>query len=286
MSLLEFYAKLKVKAFGRVRGKASFNECMLRRRRVHYAVRDRFGHNQPPIHDIETKLGQKKLAEVAGIKYPKLLQGPFDSTKKFDLAHMPENFVIKPNSGAGGKGVLLLKKQGDVVLDIKSGKSYDACQGITDDLVSVGRSKGHEVFAEEMIFDDGIPCDYKLYCFYGKVGIIAQIVQGSPQKFKYYSANGSCLGRINNSRIIDKSLKPPVMLSQMIDYGERVSSLVKTPFLRVDLYEASGQVYFGEVALRPGGSQLFCKRIDEQLGNMWEDAEMRLMEECLEHYIP
>ena len=69
---------------------------------------------------METKLEQKRLVEQLDIRTPRLLQGPFASCAQFDLAKLPKRFVIKPNWGAEGVGVLILETNEGKVVDLKN----------------------------------------------------------------------------------------------------------------------------------------------------------------------
>jgi len=268
-------------------GYPRFSQLLHARRRIHYKVRGAIGSNKPPIFELETKLGAKQLAEAAGVRYPKVLQGPFNSCREFDTQKLPGRFVVKPNWGAGGHGVVIVERRGQKLYDLKTSCELRFKDGqIADELVLVGRGSDGLVFAEEMVFYDGIPCDFKLYCFYGQVGLIAQIVQGERKRFKFYNAAGKNMGNIRSDVVIDQSLTPPNCLVEIIDAGKRISKLIQTPFIRVDLFEDNDDVVFGELALRPGGKQMFNKRIDLMLGDMWEAATAELVKEHGGVHIP
>ncbi len=283
-------AVLKLHRMGlRVHGGPSFHICLARRRRIHYQRRAAAAGFKSPVFNFETKLGQKKLARNAGVRFAEILQGPFDSVREFSIDDLPEQFVIKPNWGAGAYGVLLLRKNGNDLIDVRTGGRFGNPGDLSDELFSGNRSAGHKLIAEELIFDHGLPCDFKLYCFYGVVGMIAQISRKREggKSFKFYSPSGDNLGKVRRDLKveIDEELPPPKDVESLRDAAEKISRTVRTPFLRVDLYEDKNGVCFGEIALRPGGDQLYVAELDRRLGEMWEDAEGRLMVDGCGDYI-
>ena len=49
----------------------------------------------------------------------------------------------------------------------------------------------------------------------------------------------------------DFSLPQPPNMDQMFSIAEKLSKAVNAPFLRVDLYNVNGKIYFGELTLYP-----------------------------------
>ena len=67
-----------------------------------------------------------------------------------------------------------------------------------------------------------------------------------------------------------KGIEKPKKLEEMIDISKKLSKDI--PFVRVDLYEVNGQVYFGELTFYPsGGFEGFKpEEYDKILGDMLE----------------
>jgi hypothetical protein len=266
----------------------SFVVKMAERRRIYELLQKNTSVDRGPIYEIETKLGQKEIARSADIAFAPVLQGPHRSFCNFDFDDMPEHFCIKPNWGHSGEGVLLLKKLGGGILeDIKTGTVYRVGSEIVDTKVLSGRSQGHAMFAEAMIFDENgrLPCDFKIYVFYGVAALVMQIQRHQGREvYKYYDVSGRSLGRIIR-RDINEGLAAPKNLPALLDAAARVSRRIRTPFVRVDLYEIGGEPVFGEITLTPGGSQRFKSPWDRELGMHWEDACSRLIADVGDAYI-
>jgi hypothetical protein len=247
-----------------------------------------------PIYPMETKIGQKEIAKKAGIKFAAIIQGPFDSVSQFDLDSLPHRFVIKPIVGSGANGVFLLEKKNDGLIDALSGRTYPA--NLTS-LLDAGLSKfeGCPLIAEELIDFAGRPSmNWKAFCFFGEVAFFRE---GDPSQsdkpYKLISPDGNDLGPIDNLGFrYDSKLPLPNDLSSLVAAAQKVSMFIMTPFVRVDLYESDDGVSLGEITLRPSSLwkkkhlQRFTPEWDRRLGQMWEDAQARLIEKVGESYIP
>ena len=115
--------------------------------------------------------------------------------------------------------------------------------------------------------------DYKLFCFNGKVEtiLVCSNRNGSFKNTDFYNKNWELMpftreNHCNNQNGIDK----PKNLEEMIIIAEKLSN--KIPFIRVDLYEINGKIYFGELTFFPsaGFEGFKPKEYDEILGNWLE----------------
>lgn len=132
--------------------------------------------------------------------------------------------------------------------------------------------------AEKLLKDrkGGLPFDYKFHCLNGKVEVVqVDLDRFSNHKRNLYSKNWSLLPYTwsqwkNNKPLWSNGykLKKPDNLSDMILLAEKLSR----PFVyvRIDLYNVDGSIYFGEITFHHGGG---CERIypeiwDSKLGAM------------------
>jgi hypothetical protein len=272
----------------------SFYAKLAERKRLGERVRLQRNQSGGPLYDIETKLGQKRVAERAGVACPKILQGPFDSLSEFSLDALPERFVIKPIVGSGSHGVFLLERRGDTLYDHLTKKSFSS--DLTN-LYDAGlkRFEGCPLIAEDLVEIDGAPSvNWKVFAFFGEIGLIRQVDLNNPRKcYKMWSADGRDIGKVDyHSFDYAPDLLPPRDFDAVVNAAKNVSLNILTPFVRVDLYESARGVSLGEVTLRPGSLwkhkylQTFIPEWDRKLGEMWEDAQARLIEEVGEAYLP
>ena len=110
------------------------------------------------------------------------------------------------------------------------------------------REKIVSSFYEEYMEDDGntnLPV-YKIFCFEGKPTVI-QVIQNDKTKeesIDYFNTNWELLDLRQNFPNSINHLSRPSKLDEMIAIAEKLSK--GHHFLRIDLYEINGSVFFSE----------------------------------------
>jgi hypothetical protein len=188
---------------------------------------------------------------------------------------LPDKFVIKANHGSAYVIVVkdkskLDKKNIEQELKKWMAQNYgqDTALGIAWGYKNIKPSILIESYIEE---NGNVPVDYKFYCFSGRVEFLtihydrfeAHKTRSfdrnfEPHEFRYDfdSWNGEC--------------HRPENFETMIYVAETLSQ--EFDFMRVDLYNAGGNIYFGELTPYPGGiaTKFLPARQDIILGRKWE----------------
>lgn len=113
-----------------------------------------------------------------------------------------------------------------------------------------------------------IPQDYKLYCFHGKV----KFIEVHADRFTHHTVDFfDPQWQPMDCSTLDHSNKPilrPDTLPQMLQVAEILAE--DFLFVRVDLYEVQGKIYFGELTFYPGSGFLKYqpKKWDTLFGEM------------------
>jgi len=241
------------------------------------------------IHDVIFSLDKKSVAypfvSNSGIKTPKI----FIKDTKLENISLNNNwgsFVLKPEQSHSSLGVSLIYfdeinnkhinvlNNEDISLDEVL---ISAHKEMTDNKIS-----DKWMLEELLLSDDGkinAIDDWKFYTFYGEIGLIMQkhkCLNGDIQ-YKFYDKDlnivkntGKYIGKINND------LPIALHIDSMIKDAKLLSSLIPREFMRVDLFSTNKGVVFGEFTPFPGGFSMFWKSWNEQLGQLWLDAEARL----------
>lgn len=218
-----------------------------------------------------------------GVDIPRTL-GTWDRVEDIEWDQLPDLVVLKGTRGAGSRGVYPLQRVGDKWLILTHQAPVT-----TDDIIAEIRGFAADAlvagpyYAEEFLGtpDGEIPVDIKVYAFYGKAPIVLlrQVQTHGDRKaatFRVVDRDGNDVVKRYHDRPTDTSIPLPRNLAQAIETAEHVSTIVRAPFTRVDLYEHDGRVVFGEVTPRPGGNQWLGAEMDRLLGEHWEEAEIRL----------
>ena len=243
-----------------------------------------------PVFAVNAKDDAYDWARALGVRVPERL-GVYGGVTEVPWDALPDRLVLKPCNGTDSRGVYLLSRRGDHWLELRSGRRLTSDEVMREyaDLVAAA-SVSVDLLAEELVtdprFPDLPPVDYKVYCFYGTVGIIKvkghHAVRGTEQKaWRQFDARWRDIGNPFHHYVMDRSIPPPVHADELLAMASLISAAIPRPFVRVDLYDGEDGPVFGEITPMPGDKTIVSPRIDRMLGEMWDDAEVRLQAELV-----
>lgn len=205
-------------------------------------------------------------------------------------------FVLKPMKGSGNQGVFCVERRGDSFYDSARKQTF-SWDELRDRYLEerriflksrkrgqVKRPFSERVFAEEWLQDGvrgDIPLDYRMYCFFGRCGLIQQRdcnlgMMGSNRRSRFYNRLWEDIGEVRGPAGMDPTLPPPSGGDAAVRIAETISSYIPLPFIRVDIYITPQGVRFGEFTPFPGSSAKYDPPTDATLGRMYLDAVRRL----------
>jgi hypothetical protein len=237
-------------------------------------------HGSLPEMILDDKKTAYQFAEMLNIPTPEL------SEENYSYDEIPEatGVAIKPVDGAGARGVYLVYGNDDII-DIKQSKKianwHVLRKDMERDLIS-GRVSRDEWFTEELIFEDKqekIPArDIKFYCFYGKVGLILEIIRYPELEYCWWTATGK---RIATGKYEASLFKGKGVTEEEIQGVERISREIPAPFIRIDFLRSDTGLIFGEFTPKPGNYDEFNRETDQWLGDYFLEAQGRLTNDLL-----
>jgi hypothetical protein len=189
------------------------------------------------------------LRTAPGLSFPALYWWS-DRVDNFPFAELPEAFVLKANHGSGWN-ILVERKSHVRREDLVAA----ARKWLRSDFTLVGREWAYRnihraVYAEELLSGRAIPPpDYKLFVFSGKVRVI-QVDEGRFARHTQvlYDEDWNPIeGTVAAAQ--GRATSPPATLPAMIACAEAIS--LGVDFVRVDLYDIDGRIYFGELTSSP-----------------------------------
>ena len=240
-------------------------------------------YRNPEMLRCTDKYEVRKYIEEKGFgEYLIPLIGVYNNADEIDYARLPNTFVAKTTDGGGGNQVLICKN--------KQTLSEEIFKGQLNEWMSVRKMKKH--IGREWAYENGYPrriiieellestdlCDYKFFCFGGKVSYIYGISDrnvGQSAQFGVYDRNFKKLEVIrNDERPQIEPLEKPINFETMKSIAEELSK--EFPHVRVDLYNISGKIYFGELTFYDGsGYMTFTPdSFDEELGRDFDIAKL------------
>lgn len=181
--------------------------------------------------------------------------GIWDSFDEIDIDKLPQQFVLKCTHDSGS--VVICRDRHE--FDIKSAREKLSA-ALTQNYYWYDREwcyKGIKpaIIAEPYLTDEsGYELkDYKFQCFNGKVGLI-QVDFGRFTKHRrnLYDRDWNFIdAEILYPNDTDHEITRPANLEEMITIAEKLSK--PFPYVRIDLYDISNQIYFGEFTFYHGG---------------------------------
>lgn len=184
----------------------------------------------------------------------------------------PLPFVIKTSHASGGN------------VFVRSSPDWDEIENRLEQLLAHrhGEVTGELFYLKvpprvlvEPIIGNGLdaPVDYRFHVAGGKVRFILLDQNPVDHRRVFYSPTWERLA-IRDGRPIGTDADKPQRLEQMVGIAETLGK--DFGFVRVDLYEVDGQVYFGELTFTPSAGYMPFEppEIDAQLGAAWETSNL------------
>ncbi|MCF0177858.1 MAG: glycosyl transferase [Bacteroidales bacterium] len=216
------------------------------------------------------------VADKIGDEYIIPTLGVWDKPEDIDYDSLPDKFVLKTTHGGGGTGVLLCR-------DKATFNKEEACRKLNKSLQSdiyvnlrewPYKDVPKRIIAEQFIENEsgkGLT-DYKFFCFNGRTDCVMACYErvSGHTKFYFFDKDWQLL-RLNvrgKNAPQGFSMPKPENYDKMIDLANTVSKDI--PFLRLDLYNVNGRIYFGEMTFFPqsGFDRNLLSETEDRFGSL------------------
>lgn len=207
---------------------------------------------------------RKYIAETIGEEYLiPLVGGPWKTAEAIDFEALPEQFVLKCNHDSGG--IVVCRDKDTLDREISRDKID---RHLKENYYLSSREWPYKnvepcVFAEKFMADerqkDGL-IDYKFFCFNGQAKFL-YVSQGledhSTAHISFYDLDGGEMPfKRTDFAAFEKLPYKPAGLAKMTELANTLAQMVGCPFLRCDLYEINGRIYFSELTFTPCSGML------------------------------
>lgn len=225
---------------------------------------------------VDKFLVRDHIRERLGEEYLIPLIGVWDSPDEIDFDRLPNEFVLKCNHNSG-LGMYICRDKSQ--MDVKKVKN-ELHRGLAQDYYLLGREWPYKnvpprIICEKYMVDKPGASDftdYKFFCFNGYVDYVMLCLERSSgdTKFYFFDQNWE-LKRLNirgKNAPEGFTVPKPQCMDEMFEIASKLS--IGLPFVRVDLYQSDGQVYFGEMTFFPdsGFDKNLLPEADIHFGNM------------------
>lgn len=209
------------------------------------------------------------------------LYGVYDNADEIDFNELPDRVFLKTNHGCGMNAIFDRTMPFDVESFRRKFNSALKHNYFLQSREWNYKNIEPKIIVEEELVDkdSGSLVDYRFMCFDGKVRLVIVDIDTAKEdgshnpwpKRNVYDADFNLLEIHFGRKSFDPLLiKKPQNFEKMINYAEVLSE--PFPHCRVDLYNISGRIYFGEITFYHGGAtqNITPEEWQERLGS-WID---------------
>jgi len=195
----------------------------------------------------------RRYVEEKGLKETLTkLYGKYDNANEIDFENLPDEYVLKTNHGCG---CTIIKTKETEINRIDTLRKLN--KSLKENYAKETLEYHYEkikpcILCEEYLKENNkiSPTDYKIYCFNGKAKYILVCAdRESKVKKVYYNLDWTRLHCTKTEQ--EGKFEKPKNYEKMISIAEKLSEDFK--FVRVDLYNIDGKIYFGELTFTPRG---------------------------------
>lgn len=187
------------------------------------------------------------------------LGGPWTSVKDINFDSLPNEFILKATHGCKMNYFVPDKSK----LDIPSCKRtlqkwLDTTYG-TYSMEPHYKHIPHRIYAEQLLDASGGLADYKIHCLNGEPSFILVCSERKAQGRRMqvtldlfdtnWHAQNHYLQQSGLEVVGMEKIAKPQYLNNMLKFSRTLSA--DFSFVRVDLYEVQGKIYFGELTFSP-----------------------------------
>ena len=210
------------------------------------------------------------------------LYGVYDSVDEIDIDKLPNKFVVKTSNGGGGLNVFLCRDKStfdkktvkNAIGKLRKVQNSDGGR----EWVYVGNEP--KIVVEEYLENPVNPNagvnDYKFLCFGGKPEyVIVDANRYVDHKRNFYKIDWTFIDVASDHENFGDTMEKPEGYDEMVKIAAKLAE--DFPFVRVDLYNVEGKIYFGELTFYPWSSyvQFSPDSFDFELGDRFVLPEVR-----------
>ncbi len=227
------------------------------------------------VSQCASRVGVRKYLTDLGLSnYLINIYGVFDKFDDIDFNKLPNQFVMKCTHASGFNYLCYDKNKIDyVALKKKFDKWLKTNYGKKTVELHYSKIKPQIIIEEMMLENNALPIEYKIHVFNGKTKSL-YVVTARNKDIRYTNFyidwtpfDGS---QFNGWKKADEDIKKPIHFDEMITLAEKLCT--PFPFVRCDLYNINGKIYFSEMTFTPAKGTLILDddKCDFEMGE-WLD---------------
>ena len=234
----------------------------------------------PLVSKCAGRVGVREYVKEKG--YENLLincLGVYDSVDEIDFDKLPNSFAMKCSHGCAMNYICFDKSKMDVeLIKNKFRKWLKTNYGRKTVELHYSPIKPQIIIEELMLENNKLPTEYKIHVFNGKAKNLYVVTsRGIDIRYNNYYIDWSPFdgSQFNGWRKTEYPLKKPKNFDEMVKISEDLAS--PFPFVRVDLYNINGTIYFSEMTFTPAKGTLILDddKCDYEMGEWLDISKYR-----------
>lgn len=232
-------------------------------------------HNDEYTKMADKYEAKKYVASIIGDEYIIPTFAVYNKAEDINFDNLPKQFVLKCTHDSGG--VIICKDKSKLNKKIALKKLH---KWLNRSFYWQNREWPYKdvkprIIAEKyMKGEDYELKDYKFFCFNGKA-LYCQVIanRSTDETIDFYDRNWihqPFIGLLATAHNAYKPQNRPKLYHHMLTIADKLSTEIKASFVRIDLYNINGNIYFGEITFFPssGTGRFKPKEWDTKLGNL------------------
>ena len=241
--------------------------------KIQWLIINRYGIKEANLSDKVLSKKILKNKNIDKLEFPKTLYC-IENVKKENINELkeklPDRFVLKCNHGSGNVFVCQNKNEFDFkgkLNILKKDLKKDYSRNFLEYHYALIKPR---IFFEEYLDDsfNPVPLDYKFFCFNGEAKVVMVCSGRKNGKYDatFFDENWNTLNYSTHPS--KQKIVKPTNLSKMFEIASELSK--DSTFVRIDLYNINGKIYFGEMTFTPaaGMSKTYTDEADRIMGDM------------------
>jgi glycosyltransferase involved in cell wall biosynthesis len=231
---------------------------------------------------LSPKLAGRDFVQKLGLKVPELYWKGNNLEEIPDFDKLPKSFVLKPEKGWSSNNVYCMK-EGNEILTHRSYSRDEICTSLAkDEFITTSKPA---IMIEELLEPekkqelDGLPRDFKFYCFGEQIAMIHVVLRKSEinkdeNEHQYYTPEFNLI----QTQIMEKRKQGKIPIERPDCWEEMIQS-VKTIgmelgiYMRIDMFATNRGAVFGEFTPTPHGGNGYSDFANKYLGTFWKGEE-------------
>lgn len=237
----------------------------------------KLNNQRPDFTKLVDKVDSKGFVErIVGKEYIIPTLGVWDHFDDIDFSKLPDGFILKCAHDSSKGVVVKDKTQIDITSLKQRMEHFQKRSYFMHNREYPYKDVPHRLIAEQFMVNgtDKELKDYKFFCFNGKAEYCQLIAdRTTDETIDFYDRSWNHQEFIGLNPNVHHALISeikPVNYQEMLEVADKLATAINHPFVRIDLYNVNGKVYFGEITFFPaGGYGTFRPKVwDSKLGQM------------------